>query len=508
MLKRLIKSGFVLLLFLCSLPAWAEAPGIVCDGTTDNAPYLNSLKLTGGHVIFTPGCVAALKSTWNIRDQQSFTIDGQVRCGLPASCPHLKWLGPAFGTILNMENVQGVLVENLAFDGAGVAANGVIVDEAPPVLVNTYDVIFQGDEFDGNYPGSGAPNPNWVGLSVSPVSRGDVADIRVIDSSFACRGTGTGSGTIGYGQGLTNHSQNALQNVIRHDNFTACGYGIYQNSGAAIIEENSFGGDSKTIDDIFVGWSPAGQERIARNWSETQYGANNQFLKIDTPPGASIEISANQIPVNHGCAVDVGGNAITSTQPNQWYPGASCGSTWTGCGGTKVCSTGNSWAGFTWSGPTGLAWNGTATGDLSGTGVLNGIFLPGSLENGPSAGLRTISAGAIPIGTPVKWTGTATTTGTITTDAGQNVVIGVVANQPGTSGRNAYVMTSGWIIMTADGNCTVGQPVQVSPRTDSHVVCTSAPRVGTIIGKVLRGETGGGSVYVQVNLSDVWASVK
>jgi hypothetical protein len=507
-LKRLYKATFVLLLFLCPLSSRAEAQGIVCDGTTDNAPYLNSLKLTRNNLTLTPGCVVALKSTWNIKNQQSFTIDGQARCGLPAACPRLKWLGPAGGTILNMENVQGVLVENLGFDGAGLAANGVIVDEISPVVVNTYDVIFQGDEFDGNYPGSGAPNQNWVGLSVSPVSRADVADIRVVDSSFACRGTGPGSGTIGYAQGLVKHSQNSLQNVIRHDNFTACGYGIYQNSGGAIIEENTFGGDANTIDDIFVSGSTAGQERIARNWSETQYGTNNQFLRIDTPPGASLEISANQIPVNLGCAVDIGGNAITSTQANQWYPGANCGGTWTGCKGTKVCSTGNSSAGFTWSGPSGLAWSGTTAGDLSGKGIPNGIFLPGSIENGPSAGLRTISAGAIPTGAPVKWTGTSTASGTQSTDAGQNLVVGVAANSPGTSGRSVYVMTSGWIMMAADGNCAVGQSVQVSPRTNFHVVCTSAPHAGTIIGKVLRGETGDGSVYVQVNLSDVWTFVK
>jgi hypothetical protein len=505
--NRSIKRHQVIFIYVFLLvpQAWATAQ-VSCDGKTDNSPYLNGLTVTGGDLLFPIGatqpCVVALASTWNISNQQSFTIDGQARCGLPASCPRFKWIGSAGGTILKMENVQGVLIQNLAFDGAGLAAKGVIIDETSNHKVATQDVIFQGDEFDGNYPGDGAPNANWVGLSISPTSTINVNDIRVIDSGFACRGTGSGAGTIGVGIGLTNSSQNALQEVIRHNSYTACGYGIWQKSGGAIIEENTFGGDSNAIDDIRIDGSPAGQERVARNWSESQYGANNQFLWFNTAGGASIEISANQIPINGQCAVDVGGNYISSTQANQWYVGSSGG------GGKKVCSTTNTWWGFLWSGPSGLAWNGTSEEDLSGAGVLNGIFYPGSIDNGPSAGFQAISYNEVPMGSPVKWAVNATITGTQVTDAELNIVAGVAANQPATGGRRVYVMTSGYIIMQADGNCAVGQIVQVSPTNNNHVVCSSTPTKGTIIGEVLQSEmTGGGPVSVQLGLSPVWVSM-
>ena len=487
-----------LLLFL-SLPTFSAAQ-IVCDGTTDNAPYLNSLTLTGGDLLFPPGCVAALKSTWSIMNQQSFTIDGQVRCGLPGSCPRLKWIGPSGGTILALENVQGALVQDLVFDGAGSAANGVVIDQTSSYSVATFDVILQGNDFDGNYPGSYPANSNWVGLSISPNSKVNVADIRAVDNAFACRGTGsdrsTGTGTIGVGIGLTNASQNALQEVIRHNTFLGCSYGIWQKSGAAIIEENTFGGNANAIDDIRIDGSPAGQERIAANWSESNTGENNQFLKIDTAPGATIEISANQIPVNGGCAVDIGGNHIFSSQPNRWYPGA-------GGSGPKACSTTNS-ADFTWAGPSGLSWPRDITS--SAPGIQAGVFynggpsLAGRNESWPKVEVFS-SAAAIVFGSPVKWTGTGMMIGTTTSDAGKpGIVVGVAANAPGAPNRNTAVAKAGWIPMRSPGACSVGQFAVVSSSSNSQVDCTSSYTAGEIVGVVLLGNSGSGTVYVDVGL--------
>jgi hypothetical protein len=491
--------ALVCLFLWTSLPTWASttALGIVCDGVTDNGPFLNSISMTGGDLLFPPGCVAALKSTWVIKNQQSFTIDGQARCGLPGRCPRLKWIGPSGGTILAMENVQGALVQDLVFDGAGLAANGIVVDQTSSYSVATFDIILQGNDFDGNYPGSSPANPNWVGLSISPISTVNVADIRALDNAFACRGTGTGAGTIGVGIGLTNASENALQEVIRHNSFMGCGYGIRQKSGGAIIEENTFGGDSSSIDDIRIDGSPAGQERIAANWSESQTGANSHFLKIDTAPGASIEISANQIPVNAGCAVDIGGNQIVSRQPNQWYTGASGG------GGSKACSTTNS-ADFTWTGPSGLSWPGDITGGA--TGILAGVFY----NAGPSAAggigswpkVEIFSAdGAIAFGSPVKWTGTATVIGTTTTDAGKpGIVVGVTANAPSARSRNAAVAKAGWVPMESPGPCSVGQFVVISSVADFQVDCTPKYTPGEVVGVALLGNSGSGTVYVDVGL--------
>jgi hypothetical protein len=126
--------------------------------------------------------------------------------------------------------------------------------------------------------------------------------------------------------------------------------------------------------------------------------------------------------------------------------------------------------------------------------------LPGSLNNGPSAGLIAISSQAIAQGTPLRWTGTATVTGTTSADTGAGIVVGVAANAPGTASRSTYVMTSGYVIMPADGDCSVGQFVVVSSRDAGHVECVGTFAAGKQVGVVLLGEKGGGPVYVQVSL--------
>jgi hypothetical protein len=288
-----------------------------------------------------------------------------------------------------------------------------------------------------------------------------------------------------------NGSQNALLEVIRHNYFEHCGYGIYQNRGGAIIEENTFGGDASTIDDIYL-TGTSSHERIIANWSESQLGPANQFFKaaFQDVTGAGVEISANQIPVNAGCAVDIGGNAITSSEPNVWYNG----SAGQGKSSAKACATNGGWN-FTWWGPSGMTWPEDVIGTLTA-----GIFLPGSLKNGPSAGMIANSGAAIALGTPVKWTGAATVVGTSTGDTGSGMVVGVAANAPGTSGRPTYVMTSGYIAMAADGDCLVGQYATVSKKNAGRVQCTGTFEPGKVIGVVLLGEKGGGKVYVGVGL--------
>jgi len=471
--------------------------GVDCTGAKDSAGALNTFSYSGGltgiKLVFPAGnrggpCLIKMESTWHIYNSTSFTIDGGARCGLPGNCTHLKYTGPTGGAVVDMERVFGFEVKNVLIDGNGTAATGVIVDQNVPGGIATYDGIFEGMLFDANASNASGPGNGWVGLSVSPTSTVNVADIRVIDSAFECR---LGTGTIGYGLGLTNGSQNALLEVIRHNYFEHCGYGIYQKNGGAIIEENTFGGDALTIDDIYL-TGTASHEGIVANWSETQVGPSNQFLKaaFQDVGGTGIEISGNQIPINGGCALDIGGNTITSREPNVWYNGA----VGQGRYSAKACATSGGFH-FTWSGPSGLSW----PEDVKGT-LTAGIFLPGSLQNGPSAGMIANSGAAIAQGVPVKWAGAATVVGTSGADTGAGVVVGVAANAPGTSGRPTYVMTSGYVVMTADGDCSAGQFVTVSHQNAGRVQCTSSFAAGTVIGVALLGEKGGGGVYVQVGL--------
>jgi hypothetical protein len=483
-----------------SLVVDARSIGVDCSATNDSAPALNALSgsggLTGIKLVFPASswhepCSVKLGSTWRIYNSTSFTIDGGARCGLPGNCTRFKYTGSPGGAVVDMERVFGFEVKNILVDGNGTAATGVIVDENVPGKIATYDGIFEGVLFNANASNSSGPHKSWVGLSVSPVSRANVADIRVIDSAFECGSTGRGSGTIGYGLGLTKGSQNALIEVIRHNYFEHCGYGIYQKNGGAIIEENTFGGDASTINDIYL-TGTSSHERIVANWSESQQGSSNQFFKaaFQDVTGPGIEISANQIPVNGGCALDIGGNTITSSEPNVWYNGM----VGQGKFSAKACATSGG-SNFTWSGPSGLSWPEDVTGTLTA-----GIFLPGSLKNGPSAGMIANSGAAVAQGVPVKWTGAATVVGTRVGDTGPGIVVGVAANAPGTAGRPTYVMTSGYVIMMADGDCSVGQFVTVSHQNPGRVQCTSNYAAGTVIGVALLGEKSGGGVYVQVGL--------
>jgi len=474
----------------------ARSIGVDCSGTNDSTAALNALTagggLTGIKLVFPAGskggpCLITLGSTWKIYNATSFTIDGGARCGLPGNCTHFKYTGLAGGVVVDMEHVFGFEFKNVLIDGNGIAATGLTVDQDGPDGIATYDGIFEGVLFHANASNSSGPHDGWVGLSVSPASTANVADIRVIDSAFECVRTGGGSGTIGYGLGLTNGSRNAVLEVVRHNYFEHCGYGIYQKNGGAIIEENTFGGDASTIDDIYL-TGTSSHERVVGNWSESQLGLSNQFLKaaFQDVSGPGIEISGNQISLNGGCALDIGGNSISSREPNVWYNG----SAGQGKHSAKACATTNGFS-FTWSGPSGLSWPEDVTGTLTA-----GIFLPGSLKNGPSAGMIANSGAATERGVSLKWVGAGTVVGTTARDTGAGIAVGVAANAPGTAGRPTYVMTSGYILMAADGHCSVGQFVVVSHQSAGRVQCTSSYAAGTVIGVALLGEKDGG-VYVQ-----------
>ncbi len=477
----------------------AQKIGVDCSGKSDSAPALNAFsasgRLTGTELVFSDRsfgnpCQVKLGSTWQIHNATSFIIAGESRCGLPGNCTHFKYTGSAAVPVVDMERVEGFEFENILIDGNGTATTGVVVDESVSGDIATYDGIFEGMLFDANANNQSGPNNEWVGLSVSPVSRINVADIRVIDSAFECVSTGNGNGTTGYGLGLTNGSRNALLEVVRHNYFEHCGYGIYQNHGGAIIEENTFGGDGSAIDDIYLTGTSA-HERVVANWSESQAGPSSQFFKaaFQDVNGPGIEISGNQIPVNGGCALDIGGNFITSSEPNVWYGGYQKGK-----GGSKSCATNNAYS-FTWSGPSGLAWPEDITGSLTA-----GVFMPGSLKNGPSAGMIASAGGIIARGSPVKWASTGRVVETGVADIGAGLVVGVAANAPSAVNRRTYVMTSGFIAMTADGNCSVGQFVIVSAQNAGHVQCSSSYVAGTVIGVSLHEEQGGGGISVQIGL--------
>jgi hypothetical protein len=473
--------------------------GVDCSGKKDSAPALNALsnsgRLTGIKLVFpasTAGqpCLVKLGSTWQIHDATSFTIDGGARCGLPGNCTRFQWFGGPSETVIDMEEIFGFEVKNVVVDGNGIAARGVIVDQKIAGGIATYDGVFEGVLFNANASGSGSLSDDWVGLSVSPTSTANVADIRVVDSAFECVSTGKTGGTIGYGLGLINGSRNALLEVVRHNYFEHCGYGIYQKNGGAIIEENTFGGDASTVDDIYLSGTSS-HERIVANWSESQQGPSNQFLKaaFTDLTGPGIDISGNQIPINDVCALDIGGNTITSREPNVWYHGQKYGSH-----GSKACASTNGYA-FTWSGPSGLAWPDDVTGTLT-----SGIFLPGSLKNGPAAGIIANSAAAIREGVPVKWTGVNAVAGTTPQDTGAGIAIGVTANAPDAPARPTYVMFSGYIMMDADGGCSLGQFVVVSRSNAGRVECTTTFAAGKVIGIALKSGVGDKKVEVQVGL--------
>jgi hypothetical protein len=60
-------------------------------------------------------------------------------------------------------------------------------------------------------------------------------------------------------------------------------------------------------------------------------------------------------------------------------------------------------------------------------------------------------------------------------------------------------MTAGFIVMTADGNCSIGKFVVVSTQNAGHVQCSSLYVAGTVIGVAIHEEQGGG-VSVQIGL--------
>ncbi len=181
----------------------AQDIGVDCSGNNDSAGPLNAFTAAGGLVgvklIFpagTPGtpCLVKLATTWRIYNSTSFTIDGQARCGLPGNCTRFVWAGKTGGTMIDMEGVFGFEVDNISLNAAGTAGTGVIVDQNSASTIATYDGIFQGVLFNANASNSSGPFSGWVGLSVSPLSRANVADIRVIDSSFECMSSGPAVG--------------------------------------------------------------------------------------------------------------------------------------------------------------------------------------------------------------------------------------------------------------------------------------------------------------------------
>src|SRR5438477_7471364 len=109
--------------------------GVDCSFTKDSSAALNAIAgpAANGHAItFPPGCHVKLENTWLIKNLSGFTIRGTSGAGnngyFRTNVPTITWAGPPDGTMIDMQYVDGFVIENLAIDGGGAAAVGVNVD--------------------------------------------------------------------------------------------------------------------------------------------------------------------------------------------------------------------------------------------------------------------------------------------------------------------------------------------------------------------------------------------
>lgn len=175
--------------------------GVDCKFMRDSSAALNALAAApsnnGRAITFPPGCHVRLENTWLIKNLSGFTIGGTSGAGnngyYATNVPTITWSGPRDGTMIDMEYVDGFVVENLAIDGGGTAALGINVDRhGPGGKVNTTDGIFRRINVSANFTGAG--NSRWVGLQFSMKQLNNVEDMRILDSVFYC-GTTPKSGT-------------------------------------------------------------------------------------------------------------------------------------------------------------------------------------------------------------------------------------------------------------------------------------------------------------------------
>ena len=133
--------------------------------------------------------------------------------------------------MIDMEYVDGFQVQGLNVQGNSRAGVGIQIDKnGAGAIWNTTDGRLVNNTFQG-------ANPNWIGVSISPVSMENVEDMRIEDSSFYCSAARATTLAVGIEVGA---SQNAKNEIVKHINVTGCLYGIWQKNGSIQIRESEF----------------------------------------------------------------------------------------------------------------------------------------------------------------------------------------------------------------------------------------------------------------------------
>ena len=307
--------------------------GVDCSFTRDSSAALNAITgpATNGHAItFPPGCHVKLENTWLIKNLSGFTIRGTSGAGnngyFSTNVPTITWAGPRDGAMIDMQYVDGFVIENLAIDGGGAAAVGVNVDRfGPGGTVNTTDGIFRRLNVTANF--SGAGNPKWVGMQFSMKQLNNVEDMRITDSVFYCGNTpASGIAAIVIGP-----SYNTKNFKIEHNFIHLCNRAIWQQGGSVLIASNEIG--SSHIDIQLDFWTDP-NERIIDNLSESGESGDS-FLLVTRMMNHPVEISGNNIAVNDTCAITLNGGEFYSGLGNTFYHGYGRGSK-----GHKICDLG------------------------------------------------------------------------------------------------------------------------------------------------------------------------
>lgn len=336
--------------------------GVDCSFTRDSSAALNAVTAapeTSGHpIVFPPKCHVRLGNTWLIKNLSAFTVRGLSGAGANGfygtNVPTLSWAGPTGGTMIDMEYVDGFVIENLTIDGAGSAGVGINVDKAGGGgTVNTTDGILRRLNINPNFTGVG--RADWIGLRFANISTNNVEDMRVLDSTIRCQKAPNATGI------LVGASANAKNFQILHNDISDCTFGITTSYGGSFdISFNEFGTNGT---DITLGLV-SDPTRISYNLSESEF-AGERFLnatQLFTNDG--IELSGNHIALNDVCAVNINNAHVSTAADNTFYTGYR-GS------GQKICNSdgkGNA--------ATVVGLGGLGPGDLS-------PFLQQSVANGP-----------------------------------------------------------------------------------------------------------------------------
>jgi hypothetical protein len=217
-----------------------DVSGVDCSGATDSSAVLNALtgnppasnnSITGRVLSFGSCRSIQLRNTWLIKNQAGFIIDGMTRSGAAGQGARITWAGPASGIMMDMEYVDGFTVRGLDLQGSSNGGVGIRVDKSGVGGIwNTTDGRFA----DNSYSGTAS---NWIGLSISPVSRENVEDMRVENSSFRCNAAARTTQAVAV---LIGSSPNAKNEIIHHINATGCFYGVWQKNGSIQVRESEF----------------------------------------------------------------------------------------------------------------------------------------------------------------------------------------------------------------------------------------------------------------------------